>query len=69
MINVAVSADRAMLDNQIGIKFEFLRLVPHEARGKTSEKKNKTKQNKKTLWRLRGESGSAKGRVYFHQNL
>lgn len=47
MINVAVSADRAMLDNQIGIKFEFLRLAPHEARGKTSEKqKNQTKTKK-----------------------
>lgn len=35
VINVAVSADRAMLDNQIGIKFEFLRLPPREAHGKT----------------------------------
>lgn len=35
VINVAVSADRAMLDNQIRIKFEFFRLAPCEARGKT----------------------------------
>lgn len=35
VINVAVSADRAMLDNHIGIKFEFLRLTSCEARGKT----------------------------------
>lgn len=42
VINVAVSADRAMLDNQTGIKLEFLRLAPHEAHGKTFEggKKN-----------------------------
>lgn len=46
MINVAVSADRAMLDNQIGIKFEFLRLAPNEAHGKTSEKE---KQHTHTL--------------------
>lgn len=39
VINVAVSTDRAMLDNQIGIKFEFLRLAPCEARGKTWGKK------------------------------
>lgn len=38
VINVAVSADRAMLDNQIGIKFEFLRLVPCETRGKMLQK-------------------------------
>lgn len=35
VINVAVSADRTMLDNQIGIKLEFLRLAPCEACGKT----------------------------------
>lgn len=35
VINVAVSDDRAMLDNQIGIKFEFLGLASCEARGKT----------------------------------
>lgn len=35
VINVAVSAERAMLDNQIGIKLEFLRLPPREAPGKT----------------------------------
>lgn len=34
VINAAVSADRAVLDNQTGIKFEFLRLAPWEARGK-----------------------------------
>lgn len=38
VINVAVSADRAMLDNQIGIMFEFLRLAPYEACGKTWKK-------------------------------
>lgn len=41
VINVAVSADRAMLDNQTGIKLEFLRLAPHEAHGKTFEGKKK----------------------------
>lgn len=35
VINVAVSADGAMLDNQIGIKSEFLRLASREARGTT----------------------------------
>lgn len=35
VINGAVSADRAMLDNQIGIKFELLRLASCEAPGKT----------------------------------
>lgn len=55
VINVAVSADRAMLDNQTGIKLEFLRLAPHEAHGKTFEGKKKTK-----LWRFREESGFAK---------
>lgn len=35
VINVAVSADRTMLDNQIGIKCEFLRLALCEACGKT----------------------------------
>lgn len=38
VINVAVSADRATLANQIGIKFEFLRLAPCEARGKMFKK-------------------------------
>lgn len=42
VINVAVSADRAMLDNQTGIKLEFLRLAPREAHGKTFEGKKKT---------------------------
>lgn len=37
VINAAVSADRAVLDNQIGIKFEFFRLAPWEARGKPWE--------------------------------
>lgn len=35
VINVAVSADGAMLDNQIGIKSEFLRLASREAHGMT----------------------------------
>lgn len=34
VINAAVSADRAVLDNQTGIKFEFFELAPWEARGK-----------------------------------
>lgn len=52
VINAAVSADRAMLDNQIGIKFEFLRLAPHEAHGKTVEKKKErnTVETKRGMW-------------------
>lgn len=52
VINVAVSADRAMLDNQTGIKLEFLRLAPHEAHGKTFEgkKKNKTVEIQRGIW-------------------
>lgn len=53
VINVAVSADRAMLDNQTGIKFEFLRLAPHEAHGKTFE-------GEKNCGELKEESGFAK---------
>lgn len=50
VINVAVSADRAMLDNQTGIKFEFLRLAPHEAHGKTFEGKQKTVETQRGIW-------------------
>lgn len=51
VINVAVSADRAMLDNQIGIKFEFLRQAPCEACGKTCKKRKKnTLENKRVAW-------------------
>lgn len=49
VINVAVSADRAMLDNQTGIKFEFLRLAPHEAHGKTFEGKQKTVETQRGI--------------------
>lgn len=50
VINVAVSADRAMLDNQTGIEFEFLRLAPHEAHGKTFEGKQKTVETQRGIW-------------------
>lgn len=49
VINVAVSADRAMLDNQTGIKFEFLRLAPHEAHGKTFEEKKNCGDSERNL--------------------
>lgn len=50
VINVAVSADRAMLDNQTGIKFEFLRLAPHEAHGKTFEGEKKLWRTQRGIW-------------------
>lgn len=49
VINVAVSADRAMLDNQTGIKFDFLRLAPHVAHGKTFEGE-KTVEIQRGIW-------------------
>lgn len=45
VINVAVSADRAILDNQIEIKFEFLRQAPWEAPGRL-KKPNKLQRIK-----------------------
>lgn len=55
MINVAVSADRAVLDNQIGVMFEFLRPAPCEACGKTWKKKNAV-ENERGARVCRGES-------------
>jgi hypothetical protein len=52
VINVAVSADRAMLDNQIGIKSELLRLAPCEACGKTLQT---TVENKRATWVFKGK--------------
>ena len=51
VINVAVSADRAVLDNQTGIKFEFFGLAPWEARGKTWEKGDRKCKGDPGLWR------------------
>lgn len=53
VINAAVSADRAVLDNQTGIKFEFFGLAPWEARGKTWEKGDRKCKGDPGLWRGR----------------
>lgn len=51
VINAAVSADRAVLDNQTGIKFEFFGLAPWEASGKTWEKGDRKCKGDPGLWR------------------